>query len=202
MSAALDEPAKKPAPMRSFMCGGAAGALDTIVTMPLDTIKTQMQIKKYSSVPDCARTIIMHDGATGLYYGFRPFLLQASGKAAVRFCMFDVLIKAVDASGVDRSERPALWSGVCGLGAGMAEALLWTAPTERLKVLRQARAGTGGAGGAAPSAMAIVREQGVGGLYVGAGATAIRQATSVAMRFCFLDKAKTNICSTFGVCMI
>ncbi|EOD13707.1 hypothetical protein EMIHUDRAFT_207393 [Emiliania huxleyi CCMP1516] len=156
----------------SFAAGGAAGALDTCITMPLDTVKTQMQINRHASVVSCVRTILRHDGAAGLYYGFGPFLLQASGKAAVRFCMFDVLVKAVDAAGIDRTQRPAVWSGVCGLGAGLAEALLWTAPTERVK--------------------------GVAGLYVGAGATAARQATSVAMRFFFLDSVKGSLCGGLG----
>ena len=41
------------------------------------------------------------------------------------------------------------WSLTLGFGAGMAEALFWTAPTERLKILRQANAseGVGGAVG-------------------------------------------------------
>ena len=181
----------------SFAAGGAAGALDTCVTMPLDTVKTQMQINRHASVVSCVRTILRHDGAVGLYYGFGPFLLQASGKAAVRFCMFDVLVKAVDAAGIDRTQRPAVWSGVCGLGAGLAEALLWTAPTERVKVLKQARAGRG-ATDVAPSALSLLREQGVAGLYVGAGATAARQATSVAMRFFFLDSVKGSLCGGLG----
>eukprot|EP00967_Tisochrysis_lutea_P136697 scaffold244124_cov27-Tisochrysis_lutea.AAC.1 len=37
-------------PLRSFAAGAAAGALDTCVTMPLDTIKTQMQIRAHRSV--------------------------------------------------------------------------------------------------------------------------------------------------------
>jgi hypothetical protein len=85
--------AKASGSLHSFAAGGLAGALDTTVTMPLDTIKTQMQIKQHSSVASCATKIVRNDGVSGLYYGFRPFLLQASGKAAVRFCMFDVLVR-------------------------------------------------------------------------------------------------------------
>ena len=42
---------------------------------------------------------------------------------------------------------------------GMGEALLWTAPTERLKVLRQSTAGQG-TGGAVASVSTILKEQG------------------------------------------
>ena len=115
----------------------------------------------------------------------------------MRFCMYDVLVKLVDTAGVQRERKPALWSGLCGLGAGMAEALFWTAPTERLKVLRQARAGEGKTC-TPPSVFSIVTQRGLGDLYVGAGATAARQASSVAMRFCFLDGAKSQICTRMG----
>ena len=53
------------------------------------------------------------------------------------------LRRAVDGAGIDRSANPAAWSLTLGFGAGMAEALFWTAPTERLKILRQAKAGEG-----------------------------------------------------------
>ena len=64
----------------------------------------------------------------------------------------------------------------------MCEALFWTAPTERLKVLRQATAGMGMGAAGSTSVMTVVREQGIGGLYVGALPTALRQASSTAIR--------------------
>ena len=46
-------------------------------------------------------------------------------------------------------------------------------------------------GKAAPSAMEVLAKQGVQGLYVGALPTAMRQATSVAVRFTMVGKIKT-----------
>ena len=86
----------------AFAAGAVAGAVDTCLTMPLDTIKTQMQLKTYSSPFGCGRAIVAADGVKGLYYGFRPFLLQASGKAAVRFFMYENICRAVDAE--DRND--------------------------------------------------------------------------------------------------
>ena len=71
----------------AFAAGAIAGAVDTSLTMPLDTLKTKMQLQRYPSTLACSRAIVASDGITGLYYGFRPFLVQASGKAAVRFFM-------------------------------------------------------------------------------------------------------------------
>jgi len=187
----------------SFVAGAVAGGVDTFITMPLDTVKTKMQLQRYpGGMRECIRAIVASDGIAGLYYGFRPFLIQASGKAAVRFSIYASITQAVDATGVDRSHAPAKWSMACGLGAGMGEALLWTAPTERLKVLRQSTAGQGAAAGASStsstSISTILREQGVGGLYVGAGATAARQATSTAVRFATLDYIKALVCASCG----
>ena len=183
--------------MSAFIGGAIAGALDTCITMPLDTMKTQMQIKKYPGAVACARTIVKADGARGLYYGFQPFVVQASGKAAVRFFMFETLKDAAAKGGADLEGNATMWNLLCGLGAGMCEALAWTAPTERLKVLRQATAGKGTGGAVQPVSM-ILKEQGIGGLYVGAGATAARQATSVAVRFTMLDHVKAAVCGVAG----
>jgi hypothetical protein len=158
--------------------------------MPLDTIKTQMQLSKEmgASMVGCTKTIIKHDGVAGLYKGFAPFVVQASGKAGVRFFMYDTLTRTVDSAGFDRTQNKALWSLTCGTGAGMCEALGWTCPSERLKVLQQSTAGTG-------KKMAgygeIIAAQGITGLYVGAIPTAMRQATSVAVRFTMVDQVKS-----------
>ena len=86
--------------------------------MPLDTVKTKMQLQRYpGGMRECIRAIVASDGIAGLYYGFRPFLIQASGKAAVRFSIYASITQAVDATGVDRSHAPAKWSMACGLGA-------------------------------------------------------------------------------------
>lgn len=175
-----------------------AGAIDTCITMPLDTIKTQMQLSKGmgASMIGCAQTIIKHDGIGGLYKGFAPFVVQASGKAAVRFMCYDSLCQVIDSTGIDRTQNAAFWSLTCGTGAGMVEALAWTCPSERLKVLQQSTAGTGGK---VPSYGEVIKVQGIRGLYVGAIPTAGRQATSVAVRFTMVDQVKSFFITTAGV---
>ena len=61
---------------QSLAAGAAAGAIDTCVTMPLDTVKTKMQIQHHAGIVSCVRTITRADGVAGLYYGFTPFLVQ------------------------------------------------------------------------------------------------------------------------------
>jgi hypothetical protein len=180
---------------KKFAVGGIAGFTDTCVTMPLDTIKTQMQLTKGLGLMDCGKNIVKVDGVAGLYAGFPPFAVQASGKAAVRFFMYDVLCKVVDSTGMDRKKNPALSSLLCGTGAGICEALFWTCPTERLKVLKQSMAGSGTQ---AMGLKEVLATQGVRGLYAGAGATTARQASSVAIRFTVMEQLSVVLCSVTG----
>jgi hypothetical protein len=163
--------------------------------MPLDTIKTQMQLYKGLGLVECGQKIVKVDGVKGLYAGFGPFATQASGKAAVRFFMYDVLCKTVDSTGFDRKKNQAVSSLLCGTGAGICEALFWTCPTERLKVMKQAAAG---GGKEAMGLQELLKTQGVKGLYAGAGATTARQASSVAIRFTVMEQLSAAIVSATG----
>ena len=45
--------------------------------MPLDTIKTQMQLYKGLGLVECGQKIVKVDGVKGLYAGFGPFATLA-----------------------------------------------------------------------------------------------------------------------------
>eukprot|EP00301_Raphidiophrys_heterophryoidea_P019378 c4322_g1_i1.p1 GENE.c4322_g1_i1~~c4322_g1_i1.p1 ORF type:complete len:290 (+),score=58.36 c4322_g1_i1:301-1170(+) len=178
---------------QSLVAGGIAGSVDTCFTMPLDTVKTQMQLRAYPSTIGCIRHIVDKGGVIGLYSGFKPFLVQASGKSAVRFFAFGGFCSMLDSIGVDRSLNSGMWSGICGFGAGMVEALLWTTPSERLKVLQQAAV----AEGKRPTVTQLMKQTGILGLYVGALPTALRQASGVAIRFTTHEKVKHFFSHTY-----
>ena len=136
------------------------------------------------------------NGVGGLYAGFVPFLLQSSAKSSIRFFGFEALQKAVDGVGIDRSKNPSAWSLLCGLGAGTIESMCLTAPTDRIKVLKQAMSAQ--QGGAAITASQLIREKGIGTLYVGGLSTTLRQSSSVAVRFACFGKIKSAVCGVFG----
>ena len=75
---------KKKKGAAAFAAGGIAGVVDTCFTMPLDTIKTAMQIQGTRSPITACRGIVGSNGVGGLYAGFAPFCVQAAGKAAIR----------------------------------------------------------------------------------------------------------------------
>lgn len=150
--------------------------------MPFDTMKTQMQLNRQmgASLTGCCRSILAKDGFLGLYKGFTPFVTMAAGKAGVRWGSMRVLTDTVDRFGVDRKANNMFWIFTCGIGAGCIEALVWTAPAERLKVLRQKFVGTGAS---ALTYRQIYSSCGVLGLWVGATPTAMRSGSNAAIRF-------------------
>lgn len=181
---------------RTIAAGAGAGALDCCVTMPMDTLSTQMQLRGYQSPIKCAQAIVQANGVLGLYAGFLPFFVQSAAKSSVRFYSFELLCAGVNWCGFDRKANPGLWVLVCGMGAGAIESLTLTAPTDRVKVLRQAMSAE--KGGASITAAQLIREKGVMSLYTGALATLLRQSSSVAIRFFCFDQIKTSMCQGLG----
>jgi solute carrier family 25 citrate transporter 1 len=181
---------------RSFAAGGIGGAAEILATMPLDVAKTSMQLhpKKYSNPLNAIQSIYRMGGVRALYYGMPAFLSQTSLKAAIRFYTFEVtrntLVKVLK---LDPNTKSPGLTFSCGLIAGSMEAIMWTTPTERLKVLRQKEVHSDNPrytslGGAI---RLIFHEQGIAGFYKGIVPTATRQATSVAVRFMLLDPIKS-----------
>eukprot|EP00658_Telonema_sp_P-2_P049086 TRINITY_DN37326_c0_g1_i2.p1 TRINITY_DN37326_c0_g1~~TRINITY_DN37326_c0_g1_i2.p1 ORF type:complete len:226 (+),score=62.81 TRINITY_DN37326_c0_g1_i2:46-723(+) len=72
-----------------------------------------------------------------------------------------------------------------GLGAGFIEAMVWTAPTERIKILRQndIKSSNPKYSSFLGGIRTILKEQGIAGFYRGVIPTTLRQASSVAVRF-------------------
>lgn len=162
----------------------------------MDTVSTQMQLRGYRSPMECTRAIVQANGVAGLYAGFWPFLIQSAAKSSVRFFSFELLSNGVDNCGFDRKANPGFWSLVCGMGAGAIESLTLTAPTDRVKVLRQAMSAE--KGGSPITAFQLVQEQGLLTLYRGALATALRQSSSAAVRFFCFAEIKGTTCKTLG----
>jgi solute carrier family 25 citrate transporter 1 len=172
--------------------------------MPLDTIKTQMQCNGALRTPlQTASTILRTTGPASFYAGVQPFMAQCAGKAAIRFYTFEYFRRLLGADGVGAEEHIGR-TGVAmlgGLGAGLTEAVLWTAPMERLKVLRQTEAAAGnakGSGGLFASAAAIARAQGVAGLYRGCVATCLRQGSSHMTRFAVYTPIREKLLDASG----
>eukprot|EP00929_Paragymnodinium_shiwhaense_P016638 TRINITY_DN12515_c0_g1_i1.p1 TRINITY_DN12515_c0_g1~~TRINITY_DN12515_c0_g1_i1.p1 ORF type:complete len:321 (-),score=41.48 TRINITY_DN12515_c0_g1_i1:156-1028(-) len=176
------------------LAGFCSGATEASITMPFDTVKTYTQVNRtglgtWASVQDIYRL----KGVPGFYFGLPAVLVQVAGKGAIRFAAFEQFKGALHVAGAPDATVDFL----AGLGAGFAEAFLWTTPTERLKVLRQNDIRTGQNRYASlPSAVRTVStEHGITGLYAGIGACGLRQASGVGIRFAIYGRVKKLVSS-------
>jgi len=194
-------PPKKKNQAITILAGGMGGCLDALITMPMDTVKTYCQVNKdVKGMSEGARKIVAQKGVGGFYFGLPAMLAQVSLKAGIRFFAFENIKHSMQHNFDPEGKRSTTVNLAAGLGAGMTEALVWTAPTERLKVLRQndINSATPKYRGLIGGLSTVVKEQGVAGLYAGAIPTAIRQASSVAVRFMLYAEFKQMLTAPDG----
>ena len=158
--------------------------------MPLDVAKTRMQNfpGKYKNPIHCMKAMAAENGLKGLYFGFTPFALQTAGKASIRFTAFAQIKVALEL--VMGTENQKTVSMIAGLASGMVEAMIWTTPTERIKVLKQVSGNRPEYGNIFSATKYIVQTQGITGMFVGLIPTSIRQASSVGVRFALYPTVK------------
>ncbi|XP_014866343.1 PREDICTED: tricarboxylate transport protein, mitochondrial-like isoform X2 [Poecilia mexicana] len=175
-------------PGKAILAGGIAGAIEICITFPTEYVKTQLQLDeranppRYRGIGDCVRLTVQDHGLRGLYRGLSSLLYGSIPKSAVRFGTFEMLSNPMrDHTGRLDNKRSLL----CGLGAGIAEAVLVVCPMETLKVklihdqcsLRPRYRGF------FHGVSEIIREQGVRGTYQGLTPTVLKQGTNQAIRF-------------------
>jgi len=139
--------------------------VEAVVTQPLEVVKTSQQASRGGD----ARSWAQHVRARGPFAGLAPQLAQTTVKVGLRFAAYDGVRRAVGAD------------ALAGFVAGALEALVWIAPTERLKVLRIQHRETHP--NLAASIRCVVAAQGVRGLWRGGTATVLRNSSVVGTRF-------------------
>lgn len=163
-------------PQLVLAAGAIAGSAEVITTYPLDTIKTHMQIKNYGSSFKTGLNIIKNSGFPGLYYGVVPSLTQVAGKASLRFTLYEKIKEFLN----DKNQNSNLNNLIAGLSSGAIEAMIWTSPTERVKIIQQ----NSKIHISTKNVIAnIIKENGISGLYIGTVPTIYKQSLSVGTRF-------------------
>uniref|UniRef100_A0A8C7IKP3 Solute carrier family 25 member 1 n=1 Tax=Oncorhynchus kisutch TaxID=8019 RepID=A0A8C7IKP3_ONCKI len=129
--------AKLTHPGKAILAGGIAGGIEICITFPTEYVKTQLQLDekanppKYRGIGDCVKQTVQGHGVRGLYRGLSSLLYGSIPKSAVRFGVFEYLSNhARDEAGKLNSTRGLL----CGLGAGVMEAVFIVCPMETVKV--------------------------------------------------------------------
>ncbi|CAN0330158.1 unnamed protein product [Lampetra planeri] len=180
--------AKLTHPGKAILAGGLAGGIEICITFPTEYVKTQLQLDekanppRYRGIGDCVGQTVRGHGVKGLYRGLSSLLYGSIPKAAVRFGMFEFLSNHMrDENGTLNSTRSLL----CGLGAGVAEAVVVVCPMETVKVkfIHDQCSPNPKYRGFFHGVREIVRQEGVRGTYQGLTATVLKQGSNQAIRF-------------------
>ncbi|XP_061417918.1 tricarboxylate transport protein, mitochondrial-like isoform X1 [Lethenteron reissneri] len=175
-------------PGKAILAGGIAGGIEICITFPTEYVKTQLQLDekanppRYKGIGDCVSQTVRDHGIKGLYRGLSSLVYGSIPKSAVRFGMFEFLSNHMrDDQGKLNSTRGLL----CGLGAGVAEAVLVVCPMETIKVkfIHDQCSSNPQYRGFFHGVREIVRKQGIKGTYQGLTATVLKQGSNQAIRF-------------------
>lgn len=187
--------AKLTHPGKAILAGGIAGGIEICITFPTEYVKTQLQLDeranppRYRGIADCVKQTVRGHGIMGLYRGLSSLLYGSIPKSAVRFGIFEILSNQM------RDESGRLDSGrglLCGLGAGVMEAVLVVCPMETVKVkfIHDQSSANPKYRGFFHGVREIIRTQGIRGTYQGLTATVLKQGSNQAIRFFVMTSLK------------
>ena len=155
----------------SLLAGGFAGMSAMALLFPLETVRTQMATRSSGGVSLLAfsRELVRTDGVRGLYRGLPTSLVSVMPYFGIRFGAYDIL-KRAHTSAANGSAVPSHYNAAYGFAAGFAASGL-TFPMEVVR--RRAMVGA-----ISPNPLvalpAIIRAEGVAGLYKGYGVNVVK----------------------------
>ncbi|KAJ6085993.1 hypothetical protein N7486_010274 [Penicillium sp. IBT 16267x] len=173
-----------------FALGSIAGAFGAFMVYPIDLVKTRLQNQRstrpgerlYNNSIDCARKVIRNEGFTGLYSGVIPQLIGVAPEKAIKLTVNDLVRGAL----TDK-DTSKIWTPHELLAGGTAGAcqVVFTNPLEIVKIRLQVQGEVAKNVEGAPrrSALWIVKNLGLMGLYKGASACLLRDVPFSAIYF-------------------
>ena len=193
----------------SFAAAAFSGVVKSTCTYPLDLIKTTIQLQKKANIQhqrqgtifNTGADIIRRKGVTALYVGWTTSLIQQVGKVGIQFSAFEFWYSFLQSAFTQYNNsfenienKHSILTFSAGLFAGATEAIIWTTPTERLKIIQQAELREGVKTrehrGFVRALTNIIKTHGVSNLFVGVVPTAIRQGSSLGIRFLLFSTLK------------
>jgi len=179
--------------IKGIIAGGITGGIEICITYPTEYVKTQLQLDeklgKYKGIIDCGKQTIQERGVRGLYRGLSVLLYGSIPKSAVRFGSFEQFKKhAVD----EKGNLSPISRLLCGLGAGVSEAILAVTPMETVKVkfIADQRSANPQFKGFFHGVRSIIAKEGIAGTYRGLTPTIMKQGSNQAIRFYVVETLK------------
>lgn len=170
--------------------GCIAGGIEATAVWPMEFIKTQLQLQTkvkgvalpYTGMISGLSHYVRTTGFLSLYRGLAPTLIGSIPKAGIRFGLNGIFKENLkDANGKLTPGKNFL----AGLGAGVSEALIIVAPVETVKTkcIELNMPFVSGF-------KHILAMEGIGGIYQGAAATALKQGSNQGLRFMWYNEYK------------
>jgi len=177
-------------PFWRSIAGGTAGAIGTVLTYPIDVIRTRLTVdgSAYNhSILSCLRHSVKTEGIVGLYRGMTPTLCAVVPFLAIQQATHDVCKRALLDSGFEPSVPIFLASSM--MAGAMAQTIVY--PLDLIRRRVQLTASPSGASLSQASASvvtdytwlaglrAVIRDQGLRGAFVGISPTYMKVIPSV-----------------------
>lgn len=184
---------RKPGPLLPMAAGCIAGGIEATSVWPMEFIKTQLQLNgksgklPYTGMISGLSYTVRTTGFLSLYRGLAPTLLGSMPKAGIRFGLNSVIKDNLR----DKDGKLTIAKNfVAGLGAGVCEAIIIVAPVETVKTkcIETNMPFIEGF-------KKIVATEGIGGVYQGAAATAMKQGSNQGLRFMWFNEYKRIVTS-------
>ncbi|KAI1075865.1 mitochondrial carrier [Whalleya microplaca] len=184
----------------NFALGSMAGAFGAFMVYPIDLVKTRLQNQRgadpgqrlYKNSIDCFKKVVANEGFRGLYSGVLPQLVGVAPEKAIKLTVNDL----VRGFFTDPKTGNIKWEYelLAGGSAGACQ-VVFTNPLEIVKIRLQVQGEVAKAaqGAQKRSAMWIVKNLGLAGLYKGASACLLRDVPFSAIYFPSYSHLKKDV---------
>ncbi|KAM7262627.1 hypothetical protein ACFE04_000310 [Oxalis oulophora] len=185
-----DEMPKIPVPA-SLVAGAVAGVSSTIITYPLELLKTRLTVQRgiYKNFMDAFVRIIQEEGPGELYRGLTPSVIGVVPYAATNYYAYDTLRKAYRKA-FKKEEINNVMTLLIGAAAGAISSSA-TFPLEVARKHMQAGALNGRQYNNMLHALASILEtEGIQGLYRGLGPSCLKLVPAAGISFMCYEACK------------
>lgn len=203
--AAIITSPEKEAPWRRFLCGSMAGATSTLITYPLELIRTRLAFETVQKNPSSwigiSRKMYFEGGGSGslsnLYRGIAPTMLGILPYAGTSFLTHDLLrdwlrtpiLAPYTLEAPSSTRLTAVAQLSCGAAAGIVAQTI-SYPIDIIRRRIQVGSVVDTKSGILETAQRIFLERGMRGFYVGLTIGYVKMAPMVATSFYVYDRMK------------
>jgi len=190
---------------KGLFYGGFSSCVAETVTMPVDVVKTRLQmdgaggVKMYNGSVDCAMKMVRAEGPGALFKGLPPALVRQSTYGSLRYGLYGPIRNSLGVKpGTPAKEIPIYKKIVAGAAAGALSSAVAN-PTDLVKVRLQTDGNMKGPDGnflpkrytgMLHAFTTIVKEEGILGLWKGVGPTCGRATALAAAELATYDEVK------------